>query len=506
MRFSMILEMVDRLSGPARRARAGARGLADQARAMGQRIRQAAGDLRRGDRSLTDLARSARRMAAAGLRQTFDRAGAGARRLIRNLRDLERRLRLAERAGFATGRALRNLGGAGLGMLKGGLFAGGAAVAGAGSFALFDLFRTAGQFEQYQASLEGTEGSVQAAKNSMAWVQKFARETPYELDQVMESFVQLRNFGLDPMDGSLAALGDASAAISKPLSSAVEMLADATQGEFERLKEFGIRARKEGNRTVFSFVKDGKDIQRSVAGTGVVIQEALVDIFKERFGGGMVRQSKTLFGIISNIKATWSEFLLMVAEAGIFDFVKQKLQGLLDKVNAMAANGDLQRWAKDISDRMIKAWKWAEKFIDSDWDDAVQDLHDIGEAVKFVADTILELKRAKDNFGGWTTLSPVGTLYAAARASGIGDGLKSLRGSLAPKPKPAAPGSPATRLPSDNDFMRRLKPQSSLTLDGALKIDVSGPPGLAVRATPISTPGSKLTMDVRTGRTMRGSA
>lgn len=496
MRFSMILEMVDRLSAPARRARGGVSGLRDSARALGQQMRATAGDLRRGERSLSDVARGARRVAAAGLRETFTRAGAGARRLGRDLLALERRLKLAERAGFAAGRGLRKLGGLAGGLMKNGLLAGGAAVAGAGSFALFDLFRTAGQFEQYQVMLEGLEGSSAAARKSMRWVQEFTQKTPYEIAEVMEAFVALKAYGIDPTNGSLTALGDASSGMSKPLMAAIEALADATTGEFERLKEFGIRASKEGNRVAFTFRKNGKDIRRDADMTGSAIEEALVGIFNERFGGGMARQATTLFGIISNLKDMWTNFLLLIAEAGIFDVIKKDLQGFLANVTELAKNGELKKWAEEISDRLQKAWTWGKKFVEeTDWGAVVQDLKDVADAVTTVADAIIWLKG----------IMPEGGFFSGERR--VIEGVKSLRGSLVPASPGPAPGTPATRLPSDNNLMRRLQgKQTGPSIRGALKIDISSSRDLNVRATPVAGPGRALPLEVNTGRTMRSAA
>ena len=216
MRFSMILEMVDRFTTPAKRAKGGVSGLRASVRQMAGQMRSAVADVNNGSRSIEHFGRRAGRLRQVALGRTFQAIGSTVRGLGRDLDGLVRRLRLVERGGRAAGAGLRKIGGMGLGMLKNGLLAGGAAVAGGGAFALFDLFRTAGQFEQYQMMLEGTEGSVQAARKSMAWVTKFAETTPYELAEVMEAFVALKAYGIDPMNGSLMALGDASAGMSKP--------------------------------------------------------------------------------------------------------------------------------------------------------------------------------------------------------------------------------------------------------------------------------------------------
>lgn len=505
MRFSMILEMVDRLSAPARRARGGVRGLGDNIRQMGQRIRRSVSDVRSGERSLEHFARRARRLRQVALGRIFQAIGSSVRGLTRNLGSLISRLRLVERAGRAAGAGLRKLGGAGLGMLKNGLFAGGAAVAGAGAFALFDLFRTAGQFEQYQAMLEGTEGSVKAAKDSMAWVRKFAEKTPFELADVMEAFIKLKGFGLDPTKGSLLALGEGAAGMSLPLVQAAEAMGDAVRNNFERLQEFAIGAEQAGDKVTFTYAKNGKEIQVVAKKNAADIERTLAAIFNDRFAGGMERQSRTFFGLINNMKDKWAEFQVMIADAGIFDMVKKDLEGLLSRVNEMAKNGELKRWAEDISNGLQKAWSRGKQFVQqTDWKGVARDFRDIASAVKAVADAVLALKSLiPENFmaGDMATLRWIGS---------IPDQLKGMRGSLAPKSPGPAPGSPASRLPGDNDFLRRMlgKPTASAApqIGGALKIDISSAPGLSVRATPAPAPGRIFPLQVNTGRTMRSSS
>lgn len=502
MRFSMILEMVDKFTGPAKRAKAGVSGLRASVRQMAGQIRGAAADVESGARSIDHFDRRARRLRQVALGRTFQAIGNDARKLGRDLFALERRLKLVERAGTATGRGLKKLGGMAAGLLKSGLFAGGAAVAGAGGFALFDLFSTAGQFEQYQVMLEGIEGSAASARKSMRWVQEFTQKTPFELAQVMEGFVALKAYGIDPMNGSLTALGDASSGMSKPLMQAIEALADATTGEFERLKEFGIRASKEGNRVAFTFRKNGKDIRREADFTGAAIEEALVGIFNDRFGGGMERQAKTMFGIISNLKDLWTGFLLLIAEAGIFDMVKKDLEALLANVSELAKNGELKRWAENISDRLQEAWKWGKEFVENtDWDKVVQDMRDIASAVGLIADGVLALRDAYNAVQGLQAIaSPIHNPVLRA-------GFRQLTGQApaGATGTAATPRAPA-RLPSDASPLRQFQKQSSLTIGGKSVVEITTAPGLAARVQSVSAKGSAVPLEVRTGRTMRSAA
>jgi phage tail tape-measure protein len=502
MRFSMILEMVDRLSAPAKRARAGVGGLRASVRQMAAQVRGAARDVNNGTRSIEHFDRRARRLRQVALGRTFQAIGGSARKLGRDLDGLVRRLKLVERSGQMAGRGLKSLAGSAAGMLKNGLLAGGALAAGVGGFAVLDLFSTAGQFEQYQVQLEGIEGSATAARKAIRWVQEFTQKTPFELDQVMEGFVALKAYGIDPMNGSLTALGDASAGMSKPLMQGIEALADATTGEFERLKEFGIRASKEGNRVVFSYRKNGKDIRREAAFTGSAIEEALVGIMNDRFGGGMERQAQTMFGLISNLKDLWTSFLLLVAAAGIFDMVKKDLEGLLARVKELADSGELKRWAEEVSDRLEEAWKWGKDFVENtDWNAVAQDFRDIADAVGLIADGILEMKRAYD------TVKGLGGIVNPLQNPVLRAGLRQITGGGAPSAgTPAATPRAPARLPSQSNPLRQFDRRSSLDLTGGLKIDVSSAPGLAVRATPVASPGTNLPMQVRTGRTMRSAA
>lgn len=237
---------------------------------------------------------------------------------------------------------------------------------GAAALAAGQLTGTASQFEKFQTILETTEGSSAKAKIAMDWVSDFATRTPYELDGVMGSFVALRARGLDPTNGLLKTLGDTSAAMGTPIMQAVEMMADAVTGENERLKEFGITAEKSGNKIFYNYTdKAGKQMRASVKATDRLgIQAKLMAIFAEKYGGAMDKLSATWDGMIANMADLWSGFQLSIMNAGLFDWMKGKLAGVLDTINRMKETGQLDVWAKNISDRIVmvldNAWKFGQ--------------------------------------------------------------------------------------------------------------------------------------------------
>lgn len=232
------------------------------------------------------------------------------------------------------------------------------AIAGAagGYFFKTQFLDTAAMFEDYQAVLRAVEGSNAKAKKSMSWISDFAATTPYELGEVTEAYKQLRAYGLDPTTGLLKDLGDASSAMNKPLLQSIEAIADAVTGENERLKEFGIRANTKGNKVTYGYT-DKTGAQRSATvdkDNRKEIESTLRTIWNQKYNNAMKERSKTWRGMLSNIGDQWTRFTNMVMEEGLFDWMKDKLGGLLDKINAMAKDGSLQAYAKDVGEKLVK--------------------------------------------------------------------------------------------------------------------------------------------------------
>lgn len=225
----------------------------------------------------------------------------------------------------------------------------GAAVAAGFAFLGKGVLDTSAKFESYQATLETIEGSAEKAKASLDWVSQFAKTTPYEVDEITQAFVKLRAYGMDPMDGTLTALGDTASGMGKNLMQAVEALADAATGEFERIKEFGVKAKVSGDDVTFAWVDNGKQMTKTVKKTGVEITKTLKEIWGKRFSGAMIRQSKTWNGMMSNLGDSWTAFLRKIGDAGVFEKVKNVLGNLMDSINGWADDGTVDRIARFFS-------------------------------------------------------------------------------------------------------------------------------------------------------------
>lgn len=157
----------------------------------------------------------------------------------------------------------------------------------------------AADFEVLETSLvTAFNGSEAAAKDALKSIIDFSAKTPFQVDEVASAFIKLKNLGLDPSEASLTSFGNTAAATGKSLDQVIEAVADAATGEFERLKEFGIKSKSEGDKVTFTF----KGIATTVKKDSASIQKYLLNIGDTDFAGGMERQSKTFKGQLSTLK------------------------------------------------------------------------------------------------------------------------------------------------------------------------------------------------------------
>ncbi|MBX3536429.1 MAG: DUF4214 domain-containing protein [Chelatococcus sp.] len=182
------------------------------------------------------------------------------------------------------------------------------------------------EFETLQASLRTVTGSADNAKVAFAAINEFAVQTPFSVQQVTEAFIRLKSLGLDAGAEALTSYGNTASAMGKPVMQMIEAVADAVTGEFERLKEFGIRASKDGEQVAFTFQgvtttvkKNADDIARYLQGIG-----------NTQFAGAMAEQMKTLEGSFSNLEDMVQSFQRRIGEGDFSQSIKDLNSALGD--------------------------------------------------------------------------------------------------------------------------------------------------------------------------------
>lgn len=179
-------------------------------------------------------------------------------------------------------------------------FGRGAGAVGLGMAAVLALpLKAAADMESMNIALKTSfQGNADAAAKAFSDINKFAAKTPYELEEVMTGFIKLKNMGLDPSEEALTAYGNTASAMGKSLNDMVEAVADAATGEFERLKEFGIKASSQGDKVTFMF----QGVKTTLGKNSKEIEQYLKYVGNVKFAGGIDAQSKSIKGQLSTLK------------------------------------------------------------------------------------------------------------------------------------------------------------------------------------------------------------
>lgn len=181
----------------------------------------------------------------------------------------------------------------------------------AGAFISFgkEVLAVTAEFEKFGAVLGNTLGSTALANLKLKEIEEFAAKTPFSVQELTNSFVKLANQGFKPTGDEMRRLGDLAASTGKSFDQLAEAILDAQTGEFERLKEFGVRAQDAGDKVIFTF----KGVQTTVEKSSEAIRNYVTSLGDaEGVSGSMAVISQTLTGKISNLGDSWDQMLVQL--------------------------------------------------------------------------------------------------------------------------------------------------------------------------------------------------
>jgi len=186
-------------------------------------------------------------------------------------------------------------------------------------FLVRDTIKSAASMEKLAASMKTVTGSSANAAAALKPIKEFAKTTPFDLQQAVQGFVKLKALGLDPSIDSLRSYGNTASAMGKELNQMIEAVADAATGEFERLKEFGIKAKSQGDQVTFTF----QGVATTIGKNAAEIEGYLKGIGNNAFGSAMADQMDTIGGASSNLKDSLFELQVRFSEtSGLSDALK----------------------------------------------------------------------------------------------------------------------------------------------------------------------------------------
>lgn len=291
------------------------------------------------------------------------------------------------------------------------------------------------RFEKQLASLYGTAEKGQAAFD---WVKTFTKQTPLQLADVMKAFITLKNFGVDPMNGSLQAVVDQNAKLGGE-TERLERITLALGQAFAKNKLQGEEMMQlvEAGVPVYQILgevtgKTAGELQALGAagklGTDV-LRKFVAQMGKDALGAAAA-QAETLGGQFTVLKDNIQQFEDTVANSGVMAYLKDQLKALNNAISQASTDGSLKSYAQRISDTLVtigRALKSATLF-------AIDHTEAIGNVVKAYAAFKIgsiagELAVGASRFVGMTraALDSQGAVGGvAAKASGLTKILKAI--------------------------------------------------------------------------------
>lgn len=206
------------------------------------------------------------------------------------------------------------------------------------------LIDTEREFGVLTSSLKTATGSTGEANKKFAELEKTASKLPESLNDTVNAFIKLKNLGLDPSERSILSYSNTAAAMGKSLNQMIEAVADASTGEFERLKEFGIRASKEGQNVTFTF----KGVETTIRNTSDNIQKYLLRLGEVDFAGASADRMATLDGALSNLGDAWDGLFRKINSAGVGDLVTEAVRDMADSLGDPATIAAAQALAGGV--------------------------------------------------------------------------------------------------------------------------------------------------------------
>ena len=160
-----------------------------------------------------------------------------------------------------------------------------------------EILDTTAKFEKFGIVLKNSLGDVRG-QESLDMISNFAATTPFQLDEVTAAFIKMSNQGFTPTREEMVKLGDLASTTGKSFDQLTEALLDAQTGQFERLKEFGIKASVTGDKVTFSF----REQMTTVDNTNSAIQKYILSLGDlNGVQGANAKISASITGQLSNM-------------------------------------------------------------------------------------------------------------------------------------------------------------------------------------------------------------
>ena len=191
------------------------------------------------------------------------------------------------------------------------------------------IINTIRTFEDLKATLKTVQGDAQAAGEAFDLITKFTAGTTFQLEEVSNAFITFRNAGLNPTQEMMTDIGNIAAGMGKRFDDVAKAVFNATTGEFEMLKQLGIKVKVQGDKLTAQF----RGVTTELGNNTEEIMGFLQKVGREDFSGAIEERANTLTGAFSNFKDALAVTAMELGEGGLKTELTEAARGMTAFVN-----------------------------------------------------------------------------------------------------------------------------------------------------------------------------
>ncbi|WP_115746923.1 tape measure protein [Escherichia coli] len=199
------------------------------------------------------------------------------------------------------------------------------------------------KFGDFNNSLRVVTGSVEKGKAAFQFVQDFAKQTPFSVEQLTKSFITLKGAGIEPTEKLLRTFGDAASVTTDKVAAFDAMVKLTSRSVGGGLQLEDLETLVTNGIPVFQIFKEELGLTRdkisdfggSAEGAKKLV-DALYKGLDKRFGGAMVGSLGSLSNAVSNAGDSWDQFLYKLGNVGLTEVTTsgfKTLGGTLDTLS-----------------------------------------------------------------------------------------------------------------------------------------------------------------------------
>ncbi|WP_137009603.1 tape measure protein [Aquitalea aquatilis] len=217
---------------------------------------------------------------------------------------------------------------------------------------------TGGQFETLKVQLVAVEKSATLGTHAFAAMKQLALDSPFGVKDLTGSYIQLRNFGLDPMAGSLQAIVDQSAKLGGGQEKLTSIgLALGQAWSKQKLQGDDILQMINAGVPVWDLL--GKALNKTTADLQKMSEAGqlgrneitkLIQAMEADAKGAAAGQVSTWQGALSQLSDIWEQFKAQLADAGLMDVAKEQVAKLTEMIRTAMADGTAEKMGQRMAD------------------------------------------------------------------------------------------------------------------------------------------------------------